>query len=264
MKFCLIAFFFEFGIASLAQTTTPQALPPTTFFTKGQEWEYANFLPKMGLFGKRKGYFEITRFVYKVTGVTDSNGVACSTIIKTGTAANDNYSWHRNFIVHSSQAVLSVPVDYYLMDTVFLCDIYGNWPKPSVYSDLHVTGDSLQYPLDVDTSSQLKSSSYVMDANIYDPQRAEGMSSVGFKGTPRTTHYKGLSATITRRFMGTTRITTQAGTFDCYHIHVEVDMEAGPMRKTILEEYYNPAVGVVKTEDVHGSYMELVRVKKKK
>lgn len=64
--------------------------------------------------------------------------------------------------------------------------------------------------------------------------------------------------------MGTARITTQAGTFDCYHIHVELELDAGPVRKTTFEEYYNPEVGIVKTEDIHGPYMELVRVKKKK
>jgi hypothetical protein len=106
MKIFLSLLFLVFEIVSLAQTTDPPPLP-TTFFTKGQEWQYANFLPKIGMFGKRNGYFEITHFAYKVTAVIDSNGVAISTITKTGTAVNDDYSWHRDFIVRTDHSVLS-------------------------------------------------------------------------------------------------------------------------------------------------------------
>jgi hypothetical protein len=125
MKIFLIVFFLPLTIVSLAQTSDPQPLA-TTFFTKGQEWEYANFEPKLGMFGKRDGYFEITRFVYKVTGVTDSNGVAISNITKTGTAANDDFSWQRNFTVRADHAILSLPVDYYLMDTIYTAMHTGN------------------------------------------------------------------------------------------------------------------------------------------
>jgi hypothetical protein len=80
MKVCVLLFFLVLGISSFAQTTAPQAVPPSTFFVKGQEWQYVNFVAKKGLFGKRNGYIESTRFGYKVTGVTDSNGVVYSTI----------------------------------------------------------------------------------------------------------------------------------------------------------------------------------------
>jgi hypothetical protein len=69
---------------------------------------------------------------------------------------------------------------------------------------------------------------------------------------------------FTRRIVGTARITTQAGTFECYHIHEELEFDAGPINKMAIEEYYNPEVGIVKMENANGYYMELVRVKKKK
>jgi hypothetical protein len=254
----LFAAHFAFG-----QATNPQPLP-TTFIIKGQEWEYTNFEPKMGFLGKRKGFYEITRFVYKVTGVTDSSGVMVSTITKTGTAANADYNWRRNFTVRTNGTDLFLPVDYYLMDTFYLCDAYGKWPKPSVFSALHVTGDSLQYPIKMDSTGPLKLSDCYMVQDVYDPQRADGMANVGFKGQSRSYRNKANATETTRKIVGTARITTGAGTFDCYHIHVEVDIDLKSIRKTTYEEYYNPEVGIVRTEDIHGPYMELVRVKKKK
>jgi hypothetical protein len=159
--------------------------------------------------------------------------------------------------------VLSLPVDYYMMDTFYLCDAYGKSLKPFVFSQLHVRGDSLQYPLRIDATTQLKRSSYQMENRVYDPQRAQGMTFVGFKGQQDVIEHKANATESTRKIVGIERITTQAGTFDCVHIHVELELDAFP-HKTTFEEYYNPEVGIVRTEDIHGPYTELVRVKKKK
>jgi hypothetical protein len=256
----LFSFFLLFSITA----TSAQIPSKSTFSIKGQEWEYHNYEPKFGLFGKRKGFFEVTSFIYKVTAVKDSAGIIYSNIAKTGTSFdNPDLTWHRDFVVRSDGQAIYMPSDYYMIDTVFICDLYPRLRNKKVYSSLQVEGDSIQYPLGMDTSVTLKPNDFSYKNHVFDPIAANVRETVTKLPTSRTSNYKSKAVETERKITRIEKVRTPAGEFNCIRVHLKYEMQKGPLKNVEADEWFCPGLGIVRIQFIGGSYMELTRAKKK-
>jgi uncharacterized protein DUF3108 len=239
-----------------------QTAPRSTFAVKGQEWQYQNFYPKFGFQGKTTGFFEVTSFDYKVISVRDSAGITYSTISKTGTAANmDDAQWHREFVVRSDDQYLVVPPDYYIIDTIFICDKYEKMKKKKVWVTLHADGDSIRYPAVADSNAELPLTTRNYGNRRSDPYEASLKHDLGF-GYQNLHTSKGKLIETSRKILGTKKVRTPAGEFTCLHIQVHLEIDDS-RNSTTVDEYYCPGIGIVRTDEAHGTYMILSRIKKK-
>lgn len=247
-------------IATFASAQSDTRLP--TFATKGQEWEYRNYMPYLGMFIRRDDR-EVTTFVYKVVVVKDSAGSSYCHIIKTGTAAkNPEHEWHRDFVVRVDSQSLTLPVDYYLNDTVFQCDFSGGAAMRGVGIATQLSGDSLWYPSSLDSTASLPLTEFFIQQRVHDPAAAMYKADHP-AGMPGNYKIKSKGAIISRNIVGVQKIRTQAGEFVCLHIHLHVQYEK-PRIANDIDEFYCPTVGLVRSQDKAGNLMELTRVRKKR
>jgi hypothetical protein len=239
-----------------------QTAPRSTFAIKGQEWQYQNFYPKFNLLKKITGFFEVTSFDYKVIAVRDSAGITYSIISKTGTAANmDDAQWHREFVVRSDDQSLIIPPDYYLIDTIFICDQYDKIKKKKAWVTIHADGDSIRYPATPDTNVILPLAIRNFKNRVSDAAGAWQKHDAGFEFLNPIDH-KGKIIETSRKILGTKKVRTPAGEFTCLHIQIHVEINDS-RQSTTVDEYYCPGIGLVRMDEEHGTYMILSRVRKK-
>ena len=248
-------------------------------FRKGTQLEYQSYFPKYGSFGKQKGYSETTRMVYLVRDVqTDSiNHTSTAFIEKKGSAYSSprEFSWKSNLEITTSNEKISFPVGYYLVDTIYFCDINdGGYYKKAqtIFSVTQAEEKWISYPLVASDNSLLDNISYGFNGWVYNPDMAgidafsRGKSSPN--GQLNKTQYKMSTTTVSRKVAGKVRMRVPAGMFECYKIIVSAEYKfLKGVQKLNSIEYFSPELGLIKTEFLdtpNPGYIELVRVKRGK
>ena len=248
-------------------------------FQKGTVLEYQTYLPKVGMFGKQKGYFETTRLTYSTERVvTDSGaGIKKATIVKSGAPyaeTKKELHWQTEMDIELGNETVKFPPIFYYADTIYLCDVYTiKGPRQKmVYSATTMEGGgSTNYSFLQNNFVNLENEEYKVSAFIKDPIAAEGGAFVAGKSNPDTYASKVIvrTKTISSNNEGKVKIRVPAGIFECDKIVKAIEVTMGRRSKSVKIIYYiSPEIGLVKTEslegELHTGYTELVRIRKGK
>lgn len=234
--------------------------------TRGMELEYHNTLPRFGMFGKRKDDdFDITTLIYQVTDVKDSGGITYSYIRQIGVAGtkDDYFTCRRNVVLACDGKNITLPVNFYEVDSIFLCDTYGPaYGKKQFYLVRDVAPATCTLPVTVAVQDTLPAYSYNYKQviNDLDKERMENFVSGRQSGASPYMKDWGTMNFTARKVIAKQRLTVLGGTFDCYKIMVTVTLGK---RGTTYTEYYAPGTGIIKIEYATGATTELARVRKK-
>ncbi len=233
-------------------------------FKKGTELEFRSYGRKSPI---SKKLVELTTITLIVTDVKDSNSITYSYVTKKAHAATNALAgYEKRYILSRTNDKITLPQDLYITDTVYSVDMgYKGNKIERPYATAAIKGVAT-YVISGDISKGSFASipktitvegsmlSYDMNAN-----------SVNF-GFADMTKWR-MEATTKGFSVGPkTKITTAAGTFECYKITAVVEVKAmGGKMETTSQMYYSPEYGVLKTEpgesDQDGG-MELSKVKK--
>jgi hypothetical protein len=211
-----------------------------------------------------------------VSGVKDSTGTMYSEIIKKGGGnKNEKDRYSRQITLECDGKNLKIPFDLYTPDTVFMSEIYKPKASRGFYAaNEPIKDDFFSYlvPLSLEGVTELpesgvkvvKQKTTVRDFNQGPSWEVAGAPSQSQAGIIRNTveyYWKILKIKVA----GKEKITTPAGTFDCYKIMADCEMEFGRTIKATLIMYFNNEVGLVKSRAQSQFPMaetELVKVKK--
>ena len=284
IKSVLLVVSFLFILASTqAQTGTE------VFFTKGAELEYKIFSSRPK--GFKLELYETTRITLIVTDVKDSNNVTYSYITKKGTGIVDPEKYHyekKLVITRTSDNVIKLPVNLYTIDTSYLSDKYYDKKKMKGIHAVATPKGNDTYTLFVDLEKgkfNYSPQTIVTDLAVRDfmmqtknnpnhDLRDVAAGKQGYTTSPFNTStdlvetkYSITSTVKEYKVVGKAKITTPAGSFDCYKItcrnEVKIEKKVFLQISTIS---YHPEIGIIKwdqeDEDVKTGYMELVRVKR--
>jgi hypothetical protein len=271
----LICFFTLFFISLV---TSAQDCSTSLLFKKGSELEYKSYAPKAGIFGGNK-FFEMTRLLFTVDDVKDSNHVTYSYITKKGVAANNEKdAYTKKYVLSCDGSIVTVPFDFYSSDTSYLCDIYPKVQNKGYYAATTYKGKSFyHFPVNFEKDKfELTGNKLTMDMTIRDYE-SDNTNMIG--GTEFGTKGPSASAKIAEskfsmdisikktETKGKEKITTPAGTYECYKLLLTMDASMfGRGVDMVSAMYYDPGVGFIKSETQQSKnktgYTELVRVKK--
>lgn len=269
MKTTLGALFLICSITSFSQSEK------LVLFNQGTTLEYQTYLPRTGLFGKHKGYFETTRITYTTNEMTDNgSGMKKAVITKAGVPYAEtkrDLHWQTQINLELDNGVVKFPPMFYYADTVYLCDVYKvRGPREKVvYSASKIEeGSTTDYSLTENNYINIGNEQYKLTSFIKDPEGAEGAAFVSgghadYSGAKMTGHMQ----TISSKNEGKTKIRVPAGMFECDKIVKTIELTVYKRTKSVKIIYYiSPEVGLVKTESLEGDllsgYTELVKVKK--
>jgi hypothetical protein len=239
--------------------------------TPGAELEYRCYLPKTGLIGK-SGFVEVTTLTYTVSSVIDSSGTAISTVLKKGKSIKRNDSYQHAVYVKNDGKNLFFSADYYVIDTLYVADVYYRLRYKSVYRTTVIKGPDLEYPLQP-AEGALPKNNYDYQMLIHDPVEKDWQANALGSSFPSFISDKKIKTQLiitSRSIVGKETVKVPAGTFDCYKIKTSFEWSArGLVNKGLGStiEYYAPGTGVIKTEQINqegpvNAYMELTRIKK--
>lgn len=274
MKFHFVLFFLPLYGAINAQDCNTSVL-----FKKGTELEYKTYAPKGGLFSKGD-FFEITKLIFIVQDVKDSNNVKYSFITKMGINPNDDkLKYQKNYIIPCDGNKIQIPIDFYGVDTIYFSNVYSKVTKDKgIYSSAVYKGKCIyNFPTDFDKNKFETSGNQVtMNMKIRDYEMAftqqngsRGIQNAGPENTGRIVENTlSMDMTIKKNeTKGKEKISTSSGVYDCYKIVITTDAEVlgrGLNTNTIL--YYDTEVGFVKSESQQSKnksgYTEIVRIKR--
>lgn len=246
-------------------------------FTKGAELEYRTYTSKPK--GFKLELYETTNITLIVTDVKDSNNITYSYITKKGSGITNPEKDHyetKFVIARSSAGEITLPVNLYMIDTSYLSDKYSNKKKikgyyavakPKETSDVHI------FSVDLEKGKFSYSPKTITINFVVRDFMRSGTFTPGPKGgydlstTIEETKYSVTSTTNWYKIEGKTKVTTSAGSFDCYKITSNTESMVGKLRiESTSTVYYHPEIGYIKTEQadakVQTGYIELVRVKK--
>jgi len=228
---------------------------------KGTQLEYMLYIP-----GYRDG--KALKQIYEVANVTDSAGSTYSTIVKNGIGIRDEKKDHyeKTIRLQCDGKNLLLPFDFYSPDTTWFND--GNTIsviKRHVFftgiAPLQDPNANYIIPLALEGATSLPEGVKEVKQTVTragtDPNY-EGVtmkvSSSGWKklkGEPGiyTKDYECLTKVKDIKVRGKVKITTAAGTFECYIIGIDCDVQIDEM--SIINKYtmyYNSELGLVKMD----------------
>lgn len=280
-------------------TLIAQSCDTSLLFKKGTELEYRSYLPKTKLFSKKSDLFEITRMTFFIDDVKDSNSTVYSYVTKKGIAANnENDKYEKKYVITCKDGRISVPADFYSIDTIYLRDIY-----PKLYRDPQVrkrkfymaTTNKEQvsyfFPLNANKDKfEFSTDKMTMDVvrRDFGWEQRDSQGRLVFPGQSGG-HYE-LSNSIDEtkyalnvelqdpRIEGNEMIRVPGGSFNASKISLKMRIKIsypkdyrhdspeprldGKAIEAIHIFYFDPRVGLVKTENPQGGYTELVKIKK--
>lgn len=271
MKPTLFAIFLFGTLACFSQTEK------LALFRKGAVLEYQTYLPRVGIFGKHKGYFETTRLTYTIVNAThdSATGIKKALVTKSGVPYAEtkrDLHWQTQLNLEMDKGILKFPAMFYYPDTIYLCDVYKvKGPREKVvYSASKIEeGGTTDYSLGESNYVNLENEQYKVSSFIKDPEGAEGAafasgkSNVDYSGTKMIVSMK----TISSNNEGKVKLRVPAGMFECDKIVKTIELTVYKRSKIIKISYYiSPEAGLVKTESLDGDilsgYTELIRIKK--
>ena len=259
-------------------------------FTKGAELEYKTYSSRAKGFSKLELY-EATRITLIVTDVIDSNNVTYSYITKKGTGISNPEKDHyekKLVLTRTSDNVITLPVNLYWIDTSYLADKYHDKKKmKGLHGAISLKGNDM-YTFSVDLEKgkfNYSPRTVVMKIVVSDfmmqttknPNYNSNDVLAGKQGPTTTystrdinlvtTNYSITSTAKEYKVAGKAKITTPAGSFDCYKIVTRTELK---MEKRTIEPmtviYYHPEIGFIKwseeDENITTGGLELVRMKR--
>jgi hypothetical protein len=214
---------------------------------------------------KFKGYNPSTRLVYTIiNSEKDNSGKVIVNLTKKGFAYNTDkqFSWEKKEQISFSKDQVDIPLGFYMSDTTFLCDYHRKasayQKRRIVYSAMKFENQKIGYPFSMQKEQQLPLYNLIITGRVNDPDIAgmdgfvnnRSASSAGSRSSSKLNARLDLSI-VERRVIGTTKVTTPAGVFECYKILevMELDKKAKYSR---FEQYIylSKEYGVVKIEPV--------------
>ncbi|MFT3750319.1 MAG: hypothetical protein QM768_18530 [Agriterribacter sp.] len=270
MKFILCLSFLSSAIACFSQNEN------FVLFNQGAVLEYQTYLPRTGIFGKHKGYFETTRLTYTITNTTrdSASGAKKALITKYGVPYAEtkrDLHWQTQMNLELDNGIVKFPPIFYYPDTVYLCDVYKiHGPREKVvYSASKMEeGGTTNYSLNENNYVNIENEQYKISSFIKDPEGAE----VAAFASGSHADYSGAKTIVRMRTIssineGKTKVSVAAGTFACDKIVKTIEITVYKRARIVKIIYYiSPQVGLVKTESLDGDllsgYTELIRVKK--
>lgn len=220
---------------------------------KGGQLEYMVYTP-----GYRND--KALRMVYEVTNVADSAGSTFSTIIKKGIGIKDpeNDHYEKTIRLQCDGKNLLIPYDFYSPDTTWFNDRNmsiikrhlfqtGNAPlqDPNAYYMIPLALEGItDLPVAAKQVKQGVTTTGELPAQGTDGwHKLKGESGIWTKSEEVLLNYKNI------KVAGKDKVTTAAGTFDCYIIGVDCDFQFnGASFVTKYSMRYNPEVGLVRME----------------
>ena len=260
-------------------------------FKKGAQLEYRTYLPKTKLFSRKPDFFEVTRLTFYVDEVKDSNNVLYSFITKKGVAASSYEKDHyeKKYVITCENGKVSVPVDFYAPDTMYLSDMYPDLRKGKYYTASN-NRETVLYKLPLNNnnnrfelSAKTVTSDIVMRDFGWEQRDDQGRRTLTGGHLEPSNQIEETKYTLTNTFedprsAGKTKINVPAGSYDSdkyimaaksVFTDVQTTSNNSPVshvsRKPLESSatlYFNPKVGLVKTENSQGGYTELSRVKR--
>lgn len=250
MKFFLtlmLVFSFHF---SQAQKCDQHAL-----MKQGTRLEYLLTMPGMM---KREPTEMLLNFT--VNRAVDSAGAYYSEITKEGGSAKvEKDKYKRQLTLECDGKNIMIPFDFYQPDTMYVTDIMGGNRSRGVYSATEPLKDnffSYIIPLAMEGITALPESDVKV---VKQYSWVRGMQGGG--KSKMTTYWKMLSVTVA----GKDKISTAAGTFECYKVLAKCTVELGRDFPITIVMYINPEVGLVRSRtqsEFPMAEIELVKVKK--
>lgn len=262
-------------LVSLATTLNAQNPKTSLLFKKGARLEYKSYFPKPGSFS-RKNLMEVTRLIYTVQDVRDSNNIKYSYITKKGINPNDEQlTYEKKYVITSDGKSISVPIDFYGIDTVFFSNVYPLVKKDKGISQSSVFDGACTYNFPTDFKQdkfQVTGNSVKLINKVRDYETTFSGPDGIHSGTPQTSariieNTRELDMTVKKYdTKGEQSMDTEAGTYECNKIIITTELSLRRGIEFTTTHYYNAEVGLVKLEAQQSksaiSYMELVRVKK--
>ncbi len=241
MKLFLIAVFSICCIFSHAQTCGSHAL-----MKKGAKLEYMVYA--MGFKDSKA-----SKLIFEVADVTDKY----STIIKKGIgirdAQNDQYT--KTLQLQCDGKALLIPFDFYTADTLWFNDGYSYPDKRHVFftanAPLNDPNAHYSIPLVLDGVTSLPATNkpfkqLTTKAALFSSQAASDWKKLPGESDIYTQDYELVTTIKEVKIGGKEKITTAAGTFDCYIININCDVQAyGLSLVAKISMDYNPKVGLV-------------------
>ena len=248
MRFLLLFVLCAGVINSNAQNCGSSAL-----MKKGAQLEYMVYSP-----GYRND--KALRMVYEVANVTDSAGGTYSTIIKKGYGIKDEMNDHyeKTIRLQCDGKNLLIPFDFYSADTTWFNDATSSIIKRHLFytgnAPLQDPNANYLIPLVLEGVTSLPVAT--KQVNLIFTQTGElptqgtdgwhklkGESGIWFKQYEMLTIFKDI------KVEGKEKVTTAAGTFDCYIIGVDGDFQFnGASLVSKYTIHYNAEVGLVRME----------------
>jgi hypothetical protein len=200
-----------------------------------------------------------TRLSLTVSRVVDSAGGSYSEIIKEGASEKvEKDRYRRQFTIECDGKNIMIPFDFYNPDTIFVSQVMGGNRSRGVLSATEPLRDnffSYIIPLALEGISSLPESDVkVIKQNVTVRPLGGGKSTM-------TYYWKMLNVTVT----GKEKISTAAGTFDCFKVLAKCTVEVGRDFPVTLIMYISNEVGLVRSRtqsEFPGAETELVKVKK--
>src|SRR5262245_57491984 len=119
MKILLLLILTALCMHTHAQNCTNNAL-----MKKGTQLEYEFWGPKPTAFNVKDA--KLSKIIFEVQQVTDSNGSSYSTILKKGIGANNKKdTYQRTIVLECDSKNIRFPFDFYTVDTFFTSDYFS-------------------------------------------------------------------------------------------------------------------------------------------
>lgn len=245
----LLLFVFCVGVMnSNAQNCGSNAL-----MKKGAQLEYMVYSP---------GYKDekALRMIFEVAKVADSAGSTFGTIIKKGfgikDAENDHYE--KTIRLQCDGQHLLIPFDFYSADTTWFNDGTSSIIKRHLFYSGNAPIEDLNahyiIPLTLEGAASLPVATKQVKQVFTKTGELPTQGTDGWKKLKGETgiwskDYETLTIIKAIKVEGKEKVTTAAGTFDCYIINVDCDFQFNGA--TLVNKYtmrYNPEVGLVRME----------------
>jgi hypothetical protein len=220
-------------------------------FKQGTRLEYKNYMWDPNSYGKKKKAGELTRVILTVDSITNTNGVIKSYITKKGIAANNpDYSYKKNFVIQSDGKRVILPYALYMVDTTYTSDINVvgmGMGKGKYFWSLDVPRNALAFlvPPSLNGVHDITFDKKTIKGKMWQKDLAQRREN-------------DMEYTIRKMYVdGQAKVTTKAGTFDCYKIIMEQEVVIVSKHMIArLELYYNEPNGIVMVNHDSG-FMEL-------
>ncbi|MBO9203548.1 MULTISPECIES: TapB family protein [Niastella] len=198
------------------------------------------------------------RMVFEVADVTDSAGSVFSTIVKKGFGIKDEQNDHyeKTIRLQCDGKNIFIPFDFYGADTTWFNDAFTSIIKRHLFHTAIAPIDpkaNYIFPLALDGVTELSAATEQVKMTVTtagsspwgtkSSKKLEGETGVWIKVEETVFNIKDIKVT------GKEKVTTPAGTFDCYIIGVDCDFKYNDMPFLIKYRMrYNTEVGLVKME----------------